>query len=117
MLISEQVKELRKAAKLLNESKLDYFGEISNEAAETIESLSAKLQALRWIYCEDGKNLPEKEGWYITSYKLANGKEVSHELYFDGEDWIDEDEGKEFYVKPTIVAWQNMPEPYKESEK
>ncbi|WP_281513508.1 hypothetical protein, partial [Bacteroides acidifaciens] len=65
MSISEQVKELRNFG---NNRKLDVFGydeihKIMSQSADTIESLSAKLQAANmersaedcggWIYCGD----------------------------------------------------------------
>ena len=61
MSISEQVKELRIVA-VYKEHSLKMLLE---QAADTIEALSAKLAAAQygdgWIYCGDGKNLPEEK--------------------------------------------------------
>ena len=73
--ISEQVKELREYADDISsvfKEDSDVLKGTFKEAADTIESLSAKLQAANmersdqrldngWIYCDDGKNLPEEE--------------------------------------------------------
>lgn len=67
MSISEQVKELRKWANCVHLTGHNY--EILNQAADTIEALSAKLADMErsaedccggWIKC-DKDNLPDKE--------------------------------------------------------
>lgn len=51
------------------------------QAADTIESLSEKLAAANterseshyndgWIYCGDGKNAPEKTGFYMVTKEI-----------------------------------------------
>lgn len=121
--ISEQIKELREIAENLYKHTPFSLKPALYRAADTIESLSAKLAMANaflsdscngsdWIYCGDGKNLPKKESWYIVTYKIANSKEVSHEMYFDGKSWVDKDIEENFYVQPTILAWQPLPVPY-----
>lgn len=74
-IISEQVKELRECIEECNnplyDMKMKRIAKLMNQAADTIESLSAKLQAANmersaegcggWIYCGDGKNLPKEK--------------------------------------------------------
>lgn len=73
MSISKQVKELREKANYINEMGTTYPSVIRllNEAADTIEFLSAKLQAVNmerseryygggWILC-NAENLPDEE--------------------------------------------------------
>ena len=66
MSIGEQVKELRELFEIFEGKRL---GRVLGQAADTIESLSAKLQSANmelsadcngWIECESGK-LPDKE--------------------------------------------------------
>lgn len=115
-MISEQIKELRELADC-------YYGEIRHhvstilQAADTIETLSAKLADMErtaedcsggWIYCGDGKNLPEESlnsviGW--DEYR----KRSCFVQYWGGR-WIlgnDVD-------SVNIIAWQPSPEEYKE---
>ena len=69
MSISEQVKELREIAKNFSEWEYNRFYDTISRAADTIESLSAKLADMErsaedcgggWIKC-DKDNLPDKE--------------------------------------------------------
>ena len=64
MSISEQVKELRKAAKWFDTACFTEGAKLANEAADTIESLSVKLQSENcgggWINC-NLETLPDKE--------------------------------------------------------
>jgi rubrerythrin len=69
MSISEQVKELRENAKNFSEWEYNRFYDTISRAADTIESLSAKLADMErsaedcgggWIKC-DKDNLPDKE--------------------------------------------------------
>lgn len=92
---------------------------IFSEAADTIESLSAKLQAANkeverlqeiticdgeWIYCADRNNLPIENGEYRT---ISNCQEVFANLNFDVSDgmWYDND-GQHHDV---IVWWKEYP--------
>lgn len=72
--ISEQVKELRHKADVFEKSgwAVDGITKSFRDAADTIEALSVKLAAAQygdgWIYCGDGKDLPEESlnsviGW------------------------------------------------------
>ena len=87
MSINERVNALRSLARLQNKQ---HHERIINRAADTIESLSAKLADLErsaencgggWIYCGDGKNLPEtrenilicqRDGYVSMGYFLQN---------------------------------------------
>lgn len=120
--ISQLVKELRD---LENDPEIDCYGinELNNvcaRAADTIEALSAKLQAVNmengggWIYCGDGKNLPKEKEWYMTTCVVGNGSPFSQELYFDGAKFDTEEiEAEYYYTLCKVLAWQPLPEPYR----
>ena len=134
-MINEQVKELRKAAKWFDAACFPEGSKLANEAADTIESLSFKLQAKNmelaaedygggWIPCED--RLPEEYGEYLVAWKHlymtkdqmieSVGRVVPHFyeiVEYDPDDdkkWIGdiEQENEEY----EIIAWQLLPEPY-----
>ena len=128
MSISEQVKELRNFG---NNRKLDVFGydeihKIMSQSADTIESLSAKLQAANmersaedcggWIYCGDGKNLPEPGRRYRVTALWKNGDFETRSVYdlVYGTDglWHGENYIPVFF---EIIAWKPLEEPYKEN--
>ena len=106
-LTSKQIDELRSYAK-------DRKGELAkliNDAADTIELLSAKLHASQmerssqyyhggWIPCSE--RLPEKYGWYIVT---VTGEEVTFR-------WHSTLHGFERH-QDEVVAWMPLPEPYK----
>ena len=89
MSISEQVRRLRKEAKF-HKDKGIYLYALLKEAADTIESLSAKLQAANmersadcgggWIPCSE----PPKDDREVL---IFNGKSYSVG-YYDGKTWI-----------------------------
>lgn len=83
MSISEQVKELRKVAENFREWEYNRFYDVISEAADTIEYLSAKLQAANMertdkyygntrIYCVKKKN--KKDAIVSIMYDRADGK-------------------------------------------
>lgn len=136
-MLSKQVKELRELA---NSKELEmhepvtygFYGKIKSKlfrAADTIEALSAKLQAANmengcgWILCED--RLPELNCFYTVTI-------------FDGEDcrvepayyakigylgmrelkpnwWTDCTSNAEMIEdgEDKVIAWQPLPEPYR----
>lgn len=111
MSISEQVKYLR---------EFGCFGTVKqamNEAADTIESLSAKLADIersaegcggRWIYCGNGKNLPEIEYDILLSTRsldVYKGYRADTEGYFYAE-------GEGYILYENVLAWMPQPKPY-----
>ena len=197
MSISEQVKELRDKADVFERSGCAVDGIVKAflEAADTIESLSAKLQAANnnsfyevllhniaeeiismrriwselekppynefeqevylsglrkardiilqaanmerlaedcrgWIYCGDGKNLPEEhdsmfakfkgtEKWNLAMFEkisddvnvtveFENGERKTKTLHTVDGKW----NGGQRGVKFKVIAWQKLPEPY-----
>lgn len=114
-MINEQVKELRG----LSNELISYDGGWFNRrvvvamtrAADTIESLSEKLQAKNmeqsaedcggWIACED--RLPERKGWYLVYAK----NQRPFVAYFKGKTFPLNNHYHE------IVAWRPLPEPYR----
>lgn len=124
--ISEQVKELRKAAKWFDSACFPEGVKLANEAADTIEDLSAKLQAANeersaeecggWILCKDGNNLPEESGYYdVTVESEINGEIIRTTecrcFHKDIELWAELME-PEFAINEIVLAWRSRPEPY-----
>ena len=110
MSIIEQVKELREVAAMYD--GLD-GGDILREAADTMESLYAKLQAANterpaadcgggWISCSE--RLLEEKGWYLVYAK----NQRPFVAYFKGKTFPLNNHYHE------IVAWRPLPEPYHE---
>ena len=118
MSISEQVKELRELANDVWLNSNEKFGIKINQAADTIESLSAKLQAANmersaedcgggWIECESGK-LPDKEviccdvcGEIIIGY--------IHETYESEQTGFSAENSQEYMH--NCVKWMEKPKP------
>lgn len=132
-MISDQVNALRKLAEERVNSRLVYDAML--QAADTIESLSAKLQAANmerpsdcggWISCKE--RLPEEYGDYLVAWKpLYMTKDQMIELVgrvvphfyeiveYDPDDdkkWIGDIE--QAHGQYEIIAWQPLPEPYHE---
>lgn len=90
------------------------------EAADTIESLSAKVEDMErsaadcgggWIYCGDGKNLPEIECDVPLSTRrldVYKGYRANTEGYFYAE-------GEGYILYENVLAWMPQPDPYHES--
>lgn len=126
MSISEQIKDLR-----IYEKCKEFpwpTRQIFNEAADTIESLSAKLQAANmersaedcggWIACKE--KLPEDgvdvlvwfEYFRYGEYnRLFQTKGISYT--FNGE-WSGFVNGSSGWQQLKIIAWQPLPEDYHE---
>lgn len=131
-MISEQVKELREMSiRQRNNTKVSgkVFFEIENalsEAADTIEALSAKLQAANmengvgWILCED--RLPDEGERVLTTHEggLNPERQVIEHVFKDGCFILNWDMDTEI-SSPTfgqryagkVIAWQPLPEPYR----
>lgn len=142
--VKEQINILRRlSAGCHNEWKADLGYALSN-AADTIESLSAKLGAAnkeiedlnaikevsqeysmeraygKWIYCGDGKNLPEKPFDCIVTVidtdpmTMANFETIlPYQVGYSGETWNNSD-GEQ--IPFEVIAWMAAPkEPYHES--
>lgn len=98
-MISEQVKYLR---------EFGCFGTVKqtmSEAADTIESLSAKLEAANgggWIPCSE--RLPEENQNVIACFVHGTVTELA---FYNGKF-----NGVYSYDKKVIVAWQPLPEAY-----
>lgn len=80
-MISEQVKRLKIEAEWLENDQEKRLGGILRQAADTIESLSAKLTANSgWIPCSE----PPKHNREVL---IFNGKSYSVG-YYDGKTWV-----------------------------
>lgn len=118
MSISEQVKELRKATKWFDAACFPEGVKLANKAADTIESLSAKLQAANmersaedcggWIQCSE--RLPENEKMVLLSLKnldICTGFNADFEKRFHIV-------GYGYTNYENVLAWMPLPEPYHE---
>ena len=127
MSISEQVKELRVLASIpdIDSGALYDLNDKLYQAADTIESLSAKLQAADmarsedcgggWIPCKE--RLPEEDVNVLVQVSGTYRNitfEDAFELatYIKGEGWTLESY-PDIY-NPNIIAWQPLPELYHE---
>lgn len=113
--LSEQVKELREMSKKYPANiEIELFEKTLLNAADTIESISAKLQAANkkverlreitrcdgeWIYCADRGNLPTESGEYRT---ISNCQEIFANLNFDVLDGTWYDDGGQYH---DVIAW------------
>ncbi len=130
-MISEQVKEIKACAYAHEASGDAIYGTANSlyQAADTIEALSAKLQAANmerseryynggWILCED--RLPE-EGvkvlvWfeyfrYGEYNRLFQTIGISYTYNGQWSGFVNDSSG---WDKLSILAWQPLPEPYHE---
>lgn len=122
MRISEQVKELRNLAEYFQRQNRDYYtAPALSEAADTIESLSAKLAAANmersdrhcgggWISCED--RLPEEHKLYDITFENSVGIHSDSAIYNPYlKRWLwDADETE--LVENKVLAWAEKREPY-----
>lgn len=122
-MISEQVKELRTIANNLtigHNMPISLAIERFRQAADTIEALSAKMQAANmengggWIACED--RLPGKYCHCLVTrrndYEDGFDTDVKEDVWIELEgvwDWQSKHEG----LIDNIIAWQPLPEPYR----
>ena len=117
-LTTKQIDELRAYAK-------DRKGELAkliNDAADTIEVMSAKLHASQmerssqyyhggWIPCSETVDIPDHEIMACDKY----GEIMFGYLAYEDEQWICASDGCEMV---DTIAWREKPEPYREeSEK
>lgn len=56
---------------------------------------------------------PRTDGWYLITYEVPDGERYVCESYYNRrrKKFIDRDE----YIHLKVVAWAEMPSPYKES--
>lgn len=126
-IITRQVSTLRELAELQN---ISYHKSIINRAADTIEALTAKLAASnmqrseaycndRWIYCGDGKNLPEEKinpvtkdfYEYQVTFQSGGVKDVRHYKFGNGH-WLNGPQIMDEYV----TAWRVPIKPFNSQE-
>lgn len=117
-MLSEQINKIRKVAKCVylstDKEVADDIASTLNQAADTIEALSAKLQAANmersdryygggWIACEN--RLPNKDDTVLIDAGIG---------YFEIATYSGD--GKTFYTEEcgssSPIAWQYLPEPY-----
>lgn len=113
-MISEQINKLREAVKSYRPYVPYYVIGLLHNAADTIESLSAKLADMDrsaegcgggWIPCSE--RMPEENEEVICCFKSGAVKAlVLFNCKFHGKVYG--------YEKSDIIAWQPLPEPYHE---
>lgn len=119
-MLSEQIKELRNYERIFKGDRLDgNLSIIFKEAADTIESLSAKLQAANmewsaedcggWIRCKE--RLPETVEYmkfeptpYMKRLEIAYMTDTVEYLigFYDGSKWLD----KHHNIIKNVIAWK-----------
>lgn len=116
-MINDQVKALRDVAGAYKHNGLSL---ILRQAADTIESLSAKLQAANmengggWIPCEDRlppqpKENPIFEGKPLELYLVSvKNTDYAFRAFWNGKFFADG-----FSKLQNVEAWQPLPEPYR----
>lgn len=114
MSISEQVKELRELANDVWLNSNEKFGIKINQAADTIEALSAKLADMErsaedcgggWIPCKD--RLPETRNNILV---CQSDGYVSVGYYSWDRAFLDLNS----ILFDDVIAWRELPEPYHE---
>lgn len=127
-MISEQIRHLRtlqEAMRLDNKlgrvkcdgSFLENRIKIIDDAIDTIETLSAKIQANNfnngWIPCED--RLPNEIGTYLVQMVDSKGRNDFYIALFNMTFMYIENDYYGMTV-PNVVAWMPLPKGYKESD-
>lgn len=111
-LITKQIDELRSYAS----TRKGELAKMINDAADTIEMLSAKLQASQmerssqyyhdgWIPCDE--RMPEEEGHYLVT------DESGGTAYVGSSQFLICDDGKFYWDFFDVTAWRPLPEPYR----
>ena len=123
-MISEQVKHLRELSDTANANAYAFkaLSQSLKEAADTIESLSAKLADMErsvedcggwWIYCGDGENLPKEpfacivtvidtEPMTMTDFESI----LPYQVEYSGGAWNDSDGRR---IPFDVIAWVKAP--------
>ena len=121
-MISKQIDDLRAYAK-------DRKGELAkliNDAAFTIELLSAKQPEPQWIPCSE--RLPEKGGQYLVTRGHKSCGNLWNRVYIVNYSdlmglkkekiWWSGNVGKKKKEKhDDVLAWMPLPEPYEEEKR
>ena len=96
-----------------------------------IKALEQEPKTGRWIPCSE--RLPEERDWYLAVFEevdtgfiglpyIADYLMGKHTIYTTEDGWIihnctdREDASSEYYKKLRCVAWQPLPEPFKERD-
>lgn len=116
--VNELIKELREIANCYYGEICSYAGKIE-EAADTIESLSAKLQAANIERSADCGG-----GWILVSERMPEGRidvlvsfEDNHNPLVAWYSTVNDhwnNSCTDSVIKANIIAWQPLPEPYHE---
>ena len=113
MSISEQVKKLREYSNISLYTRESGARELLKEAADTIEALSAKLQAAnteqgegcgRWIPCSE--RLPDKRDNYLCTIECSHGHRFRMIGHYNLPGWTEDNKMQQ------TIAWQPLPEEY-----
>lgn len=124
-MISEQVNELRYKADIyntvgsvweLNLAEAKRLQAMLRQAADTIESISAKLQEANmersaedcggWIPCKE--RLPDQRDNYLCTMKSSSGHKFRMIGHYNLPGWTDDNKMQQ------TIAWQSLPDQYHE---
>lgn len=98
-----------------NNDKYGYSNRF-HEFTEECLKLPSATPRVEWIPVSE--RLPKNTGWYLITFKTANGVAVCELSYRKPENyWTDKDISKKVLDNNDILAWMPLPQPYKaESE-
>ena len=91
------------------EKSLDGYCELNEDGKKAFNKAISALDEQEWILHKE--RLPKKDGSYLVSGKWASGKKAVGECEYSRHDG---------YFKTSwnfdVIAWKNLPEPYREEE-
>lgn len=131
--IDEQIKIEESIAKSKNEGHPithQYAANCINVIKKFVHEVAEEYNG-GWIPCSE--RLPEERDWYLAVFEevdtgfigipyIADYLMGSHTKFTTGDGWIihncsdREDESAEYYKNLRCVAWQPLPEPFKERD-
>ena len=129
MSINEQVKELRAYSNVSLYAREEKVRELLKKSADTIETLSAKLQEENmerstahynggWIPCSESLPNNYEHDWVLAQIQEDSGfmwipkvmeyRESLNDWYCEETGWLSKCNGAF-----AVIAWQPLPDPYK----
>jgi hypothetical protein len=90
------------------EKSLDGYCELNEDGKKAFNKAISALEEQEWIPRK--KRLPKKDGSYLISGKWSDGKEAVGECEYLRDDG--------YFMTSwnfDVLAWKNLPEPYKEN--
>ena len=118
-MISKQVEGLRNYAKVCEASNMIFLAAEMREAANTIETLSAKVRVSNlnseWIPVSPD-SMPSYNEDVIVTVRDDSGDSINYYTktawWLSDDTWISDND----LVFGEVTAWKSLPEPYKENK-